>query len=228
VAHNFNNLLTVILGHAELLRESLPRGMDPASSVQEIIKAGYRSRDLIGQLLALGRRQVLELKPLDLNTVVRESSSMLRQALRENIAIDYGLSGSPCPVAADAGRLEEVLLNLALNAQDAIPREGRLSITTTEVVLDGAFARRHDDIPPGPYVLLTVSDTGDGMDEKTVGKIFDPFFTTKDVGEGMGLGLSICYSIMQEYGGKITVRTEPGKFCEFTLAFPVKTNQAAN
>ncbi|MGO9310184.1 MAG: PAS domain S-box protein, partial [Spirochaetia bacterium] len=220
VAHNFNNLLTVILGHAELLRENLPRSADPASSVQEIIKAGYRSRDLIGQLLALGRRQVLELKPQDLNAVVRECSSMLRQALRENIAIDYGLSGSPCPVAADAGRLEEVLLNLALNAQDAIPREGRLSITTREVMLEGTFARRHDDIPPGAYVLLTVSDTGDGMDEKTVGRIFDPFFTTKEQGKGTGLGLSTVYSIVKQHNRSIEVESKPGAGARFMIYLP--------
>ncbi len=220
VAHNFNNLLTVILGHAELLRETLPRTMDASSSVQEIVKAGYRSRDLIGQLLALGRRQTIELKPLDLNAVVRECRSMLRQALRENITIDYGLATSACMVAADAGRLEEILLNLALNAQDAISREGRLSVTTAEVLLEGAFARRHDDLPPGPYVLLTVSDTGEGMDEKTVERIFDPFFTTKEQGKGTGLGLSTVYSIVKQHNGSIEVESRPGAGARFLIYLP--------
>ena len=220
VAHNFNNLLTVILGHAELLRETLPGDPDPASSVREIIKAGYRSRDLISQLLALGRRQVLELKPLDLNRVVRECSSMLRQAIRENIAIDYRLSASPCPVAADPGRIEQILLNLALNAQDAIPREGRLSIDTTDVFLEGVFARRHDDVPPGRYVLLTVSDTGEGIDEETVRKIFDPFFTTKEQGKGTGLGLSTVYGIVKQHNGSIEVESRPGAGTRFRIYLP--------
>ena len=223
VAHNFNNLLTVILGHAELLRETVPRDLDSTSSVREIIRAGYRSRDLIGQLLALGRKQVLELKPLDLNSVVRECSAMLRQAVRENITIDYRLSGSPCPVAADPGRLEEVLLNLALNAQDAIPREGRLTIATSEAFLEGVFARRHDDAPPGRYVLLTVSDTGAGMDEQTVGKIFDPFFTTKEQGKGTGLGLSTVYGIVKQHEGSIEVESRPGTGTRFLIYLPHST-----
>ena len=223
VAHNFNNLLTVILGHAELLRETVPSELDTAASVQEIIRAGSRSRDLIGQLLALGRKQVLELRPLDLNSVVRECSSMLRQAIRENIAIEYRLSDSPCPVAADPGRLEEVLLNLALNAQDAIPREGRLCIETREAVLEGAFARRHDDAPPGHYVLLTVSDTGAGMDERTVAKIFDPFFTTKEQGKGTGLGLSTVYGIVKQHEGSIEVESRPGTGTRFLIYLPRST-----
>jgi PAS domain S-box-containing protein len=220
VAHNFNNLLTVILGHAELLRETLPAEMDPSSSVREIIKAGYRSRDLIGQLLALGRKQVLELKPLDLNAVVRECASMLRQALRENIAIDYFLSDTPCPVAADSGRMEEILLNLALNAQDAIPREGRLSFATTVVFMEGAFARRHDDVPAGNYVLLTVTDTGEGMNEETLRRVFDPFFTTKEQGKGTGLGLSTVYGIVKQHNGSVEVESHPGSGTRFMIYLP--------
>jgi PAS domain S-box-containing protein len=220
LAHNFNNLLTIIIGHAELLRETLPEDLDPASSVREIMKAGYRSRDLISQLLALGRRQAFELKPLDLNKVVQECSSMLRHALRENIAIDYHLFASPCPVTADSGRMEEVLLNLALNAQDAIPREGRLSIATAEVFLDGALGRRQQDLPPGRYILLTVSDTGGGMDAETVGKIFDPFFTTKDPSRGTGLGLSTVYSIVKQHNGSIEVDSRPGAGSRFMIHLP--------
>lgn len=184
------------------------------------MKAGYRSRDLISQLLALGRRQAFELKPLDLNKVVRECSSMLRHALRENIAIDYHLFASPCPVTADSGRMEEVLLNLALNAQDAIPREGRLSIATAEVFLDGALGRRQQDLPPGRYILLTVSDTGGGMDAETVGKIFDPFFTTKDPSRGTGLGLSTVYSIVKQHNGSIEVDKRPGAGSRFMIHLP--------
>jgi two-component system, cell cycle sensor histidine kinase and response regulator CckA len=220
VAHNFNNLLTVILGHAELLREALPRPASGAESVLEIIKAGNRSRDLIRQLLTLGRRQVLELKPLDLNVVIRECSAMLRQALRENIAIEYRLLPAPCPVAADPGKIEEILLNLALNAQDAIPREGQLEIATTEVILEGAFVRRHDDIAPGRYILLSVSDTGQGIDGETVTKIFDPFFTTKEQGKGTGLGLSTVYGIIKQHSGSIEVESRPGAGTRFQIYLP--------
>jgi len=220
IAHNFNNLLTVILGHAELLRETVPADMDPALSVREIIKAGSRSRDLVSQLLALGRRQLLDLRPLDLNRVVRGCSPMLRQALRESITIDYRLSTSPCPVAADQGRIEEILLNLALNAQDAIAEEGRLSIATTEEFLEGVFARRHDDVPPGRYVLLTVSDTGEGMDEGTIAKIFDPFFTTKEQGTGTGLGLSTVYGLVKQHKGSIEVESRPGEGTRFMIYLP--------
>jgi two-component system cell cycle sensor histidine kinase/response regulator CckA len=220
VAHNFNNLLTVILGHAELLRESLPRQEAAMSSVAEIVKAGNRSRDLIRQLLTMGRRQELALRPLDLNTVIRECRAMLRQALRENIAIAYLLSPAPCPIAADPGKIEEILLNLALNAQDAIPREGRLEIATSEVILEGASGRRHDDFVPGRYVLLAVTDTGQGMDGETVKKIFDPFFTTKEQGKGTGLGLSTVYGIVKQHSGSIEVQSRPGAGTRFEIYLP--------
>jgi CheY-like chemotaxis protein len=148
---------------------------------------------------------------------------MLRQALRENIAIDYVLSGSPCPVAADSGRMEEILLNLALNAQDAIPREGRLSIATTEVFMEGAFARRHDDVPPGRYILLTVADTGEGMNEETLRKVFDPFFTTKEQGKGTGLGLSTVYGIVKQHKGSVEVESHPGSGTRFMIYLPRST-----
>jgi PAS domain S-box-containing protein len=150
VAHNFNNLLTVILGHADMLKDAFPRGSPTASSVQEIIKAGFHSRDLVSQLLSHGSQKPVTLKSADLNEMIGESSSMLRQAIRGNIAIDYELSTSPSIIAADPGRIEQVLLNLALNAQDAIENEGRILIETKDVVREETFARRHEDLPPGP------------------------------------------------------------------------------
>jgi PAS domain S-box-containing protein len=223
VAHNFNNFLTVILGHAELLRETLREDPDSAASLREIMKAGHRSRDLVSQLLALGRRQEIELKPIDLNTVVRECSPMLRNAIREDIAIEYDLSAIPCPIAADPGRIEQILLNLALNAQDAIPRDGRLSIATTVVATERGFARRQDDVPAGPCVQLIVSDTGEGMDEQTLRKIFDPFFTTKEQGRGTGLGLPSVYSTVKQHNGSIEVESRPGAGARFTIHFPRTT-----
>jgi two-component system, cell cycle sensor histidine kinase and response regulator CckA len=220
VAHNFNNLLTVILGHAELLRVSHPDDHDTASAVAEIMKAGYRSRDLVSQLLALRRKQLIELKPVDLNTVVRDCSSLLRHALRENIAIEYDLSDTPCLVAADPGQIEQVLLNLALNAQDAIHGEGRFSVATTEILMNSEFSRRQGDLPAGRYFLLVVSDTGEGMDEDTVGKIFDPFFTTKEQGRGTGLGLTTVYGIVKQHNGAISVESRPGAGARFLIYFP--------
>jgi len=166
VAHNFNNLLTVILGHAELLRESLGQDSAMTSSVNEIIRAGDRSRDLARQLLSLGGRRALDLRPLDLNTIVGESSPMLRQALRENISIVYHLSPPPYLVAADPGQIEEILLNLALNAQDAIPREGRIEIATTERVLEGVFTRRQEDLPPAAMSSSPSATRGRAWPEK--------------------------------------------------------------
>ncbi len=211
---------TVILGHADLLKG--PLSNDPAMtfSVLEIIKASHRSRDLISQLLSLGRQQALKLRPMDLNTVVRECEAILRQALRENISIDYRLSSSPCPVGADPGRIEQILLNLASNAQDAIPREGRIEIATTEVVLDGAMARRHEDLPPGRYIQLTFGDSGEGMAEETLGKIFTPFFTTKEQGKGTGLGLFSAYGLVKQHNGRIEVESNPHTGTRFTIYFP--------
>ena len=232
VAHNFNNLLTVILGHADLLRETLPKDSPLASWVLEIIKASYRSRDLVSQLLSLGKQQVMELRPFDLNSIVRECAATLRQALRENIVIDYHLSTSPYVVAADPGRLVQILLNLASNAQDAIPREGRIEIATAEAVLDGALARRHEDLPPGRYIRLTFSDTGEGMGSETLRKIFTPFFTTKEQGKGTGLGLFTVYGIVKQHGGRIEVESSPGTGTRFIIYFPriempVEEGQAA-
>ncbi len=219
VAHNFNNLLTIILGHADLLKAEVS-GNPATSSVLEIIKASGRSRELVSQLLSLGRQQVLKLRPLDLNLVVRECGTILRQALRENITIDYRLSSSPCPVAADPGRIEQILLNLASNAQDAIPREGRIEIATTEVVLGGAATRRREDLPPGRYIRLTFDDTGEGMAAETLGKIFTPFFTTKEQGKGTGLGLFSAYGLVKQHNGTIEVESNPHAGTRFTIYFP--------
>jgi PAS domain S-box-containing protein len=220
VAHNFNNLLTVILGNAALVRDTLPQNPEVASSVLEIIKAGNRSRELVGQLLSLSKQQALRLKPLDLNRTLTESASMLRQALRENITINYCLSTSPCVVDADSGRIDQILLNLAINAQDAIPREGQIEIATTEVIIEGALARRHQDLPPGSYILLTFKDTGEGMTSETLRRIFTPFFTTKDPGKGTGLGLFTVYGIVKQHKGKIEVESRPGNGTQVSIYFP--------
>jgi PAS domain S-box-containing protein len=220
VAHNFNNLLAIILGNAEMLRDTLPAKSDSASFVREIAKAGERSRDLINQLLATGRRRVLEFKPLNLNDVITDCSGMLRKALRENITIEYRLSASPCNVMADPGRIEEILLNLALNAQDAILREGRLTIVTTDVLSEVAFPGRSENTGTVRWIMLTISDTGEGMDQETLTKIFDPFFTTKEPGKGTGLGLSTVYGIVEQHNGRIEVESRQGAGTQFRIYFP--------
>jgi len=220
VAHNFNNLLTIILGYARLLEE-MNQGI-PAmlSSVKEIIKAVERSRELVDQLLSLRKQQALKLRPVDLNTVINECALLLRQAVRENIAIEHHLASSVCPIDGDPARLELVLLNLALNAQDAISGRGRIEIATLEVIVDGAVARRHEDLPAGRYIRLTFGDTGEGMDAETRRKIFTPFFTTKEPGKGTGLGLYSVYGIVKQHHGKIEVDSREGDGTRFVIYFP--------
>ena len=220
VAHDFNNLLAVILGYAEILRNQLPAGSEARMSVEEILKAAGRSRDLTRQLLAIGRRQSLSMEPVDLNRVIRGSENLLRRMVRESIAIE--LHGSPelGLVMADAGQIEQVIINLAANAQDAMPQGGTLTIETCDAVLDDEFAAQHD-IAPGRHVRLSVSDTGEGMAKATLDKIFDPFFTTKAEGEGTGLGLSTVYGIVKQHRGSIDVQSEPGRGTRFDIHFPL-------
>jgi PAS domain S-box-containing protein len=219
IAHNFNNFLTVILGYADLLNER-PGETDFKSAVQEIIKAGLRSRDMVVQLLAMGRRQKIKLEPVDLNDILNESRGILRQAIRENVRVEFSPAPHACPVMADAGLIEQVLLNIALNSQDAIPREGTVIFETTEVVFDEAAARRHENSAPGRYIVLAVSDSGAGMDATTRERIFDPFFTTKEQGKGTGLGLSTVYGIVKQHGGSIEVESAPGHGTRFIILLP--------
>jgi len=220
VAHNFNNLLTIILGHARLLEEMNPGVPATLSSVKEIIKASERSRELVDQLLSLRKQQALKLRPVDLNTVINECAVLLRQAVRENIAIQHRLASSMCPIDGDPARLELVLLNLALNAQDAISGRGRIEIATEEVIVDGAVARRHEDLAAGRYIRLVFGDTGEGMDVETRRKIFTPFFTTKEPGKGTGLGLYSVYGIVKQHHGKIEVDSREGDGTRFLIYFP--------
>jgi PAS domain S-box-containing protein len=220
IAHNFNNFLTVILGYADLLMEKRPGETDFKAAVEEIIKAGLRSRDMIGQLLATGRRQRINLVPLDLNEVIAASRGILRQAIRENVSLELRCAPYPCPVMADAGLIEQMLLNFVLNSQDAIPRDGMVILETSETTLDEASARHHENGAPGKYILLSVSDTGVGMDAQTKGKIFDPFFTTKEQGKGTGLGLSTVYGIVKQHNGSIEVESDPGRGTRFVVFLP--------
>src|SRR5438874_6971887 len=210
IAHDFNNLLTAILGCTQLLLHATALHGARREDVEEIKSAGLRAAELTRQLLAFSRRQVLAPKLLDMNAVVANMDKMLRRLIGEDVALATELAAELGPVSADPGQLEQVLLNLAVNARDAMPQGGRLTIATANVVLTEEYAERHHRLPPGQYVLLAVSDTGVGMDEATQKHLFEPFFTTKEVGKGTGLGLATVYGIVKQSGGYIWVYSEAG------------------
>jgi two-component system, cell cycle sensor histidine kinase and response regulator CckA len=221
VAHDFNNLLTVIRGYADVLSGELSAEDPRLSEVREIRRAADRATSLTRQLLAMSRRQVLVPREVDLSALVQEMGRMLRRVIGEDITIVTDSGTPPGWVRADPGQLEQVLLNLAVNARDAMPGGGTLTIATTRMLLapgrDEAATR---GVPAGDYIVLRVEDSGVGMDRKTQSKIFEPFFTTKPVGEGTGLGLSTVYGIVQQSGGALTVESEPGKGTSFRVFLP--------
>ncbi|MHB1013263.1 MAG: ATP-binding protein [Desulfobacteria bacterium] len=220
IAHDFNNLLTVITGYSELLLSQLGEKSPLCKEVEEIKGAGERAASLTRQLLAFSRRQVLQPKVLVLNEVVSNIEKMLRRLIGENVELRTVLGTGPWSVKADPGQIEQILVNLVVNARDAMPGGGKLTIETDNVFLDEEYSRGHPPVRPGQYVMLAISDTGVGMDEKTMSRIFEPFFTTKGLGKGTGLGLSTVYGIVKQSGGYIWVYSEPGKGSTFKVYFP--------
>jgi nitrogen-specific signal transduction histidine kinase len=220
VAHDFNNLLTVIGGRCYLMLAKL----DPEDALRrevELVRgAAERAARLTHQLLAFSRKQVLEPRVLELNETVTGIEPLLRRLIGEDIEISVTRGSDLGRVKADAGQVEQVILNLAVNARDAMPQGGRLTLATANVIVDERAARRTADLAPGSYVVLSVTDSGHGMDAATRAQIFEPFFTTKEVGKGTGLGLATVYGIVKQSGGFIEVESEPGRGASFNVYLP--------
>ena len=226
IAHDFNNLLTAIIGYSQLAGGRVSKDEPIYKEIEEIRKAGMRAAELTSQLLAFSRKQVLQPKVINLNTVVENISKMITRVIGEDFELVISLDPELGSIKADPGQMEQVIMNLAVNARDAMPRGGKLIIETAGIVLDEAYARLHLRVHPGPHVMLAVSDTGCGMDAETRSRIFEPFFTTKDQGKGTGLGLSTVYGIVKQSGGDIWVYSEPGRGTTFKLYLP-RIEQAA-
>nr|HEX4318478.1 GAF domain-containing protein [Kofleriaceae bacterium] len=220
VAHDFNNLLSVVLTYTTFLLEETRPGDPMFDDLVQIEKAGQRAADLTRQLLLFSRQQIVAPKVLDLNAVVRDMDRMLRRLVGEDIAVRTSLGAALGLIKADPGHIEQVMMNLVVNARDAMPNGGSLTIETGNVDIDGAFADTHLDMSPGPHVMLAISDTGIGMDADTRSRIFEPFFTTKEHGKGTGLGLSTVFGTIQQSGGAIDVRSQPGEGTTFEIYLP--------
>ena len=220
IVHDFNNLLTVITGFADCVRDDVPDNPAAIASVDEIARAADRAAALTRQLMAFTQQQFIEPKPLDLNQLIADVERMLRRLIGEDIVLSFAPGVDLWPVLADRGQLDQVIVNLAVNARDAMPAGGQLTMQTANVVLDEDFVRGHAGTRPGPHVRLRVSDTGIGMDADTQSRIFDPFFTTKGRDKGSGLGLATVYGIVSQAGGHIWVESEPGRGTTFSIYVP--------
>ena len=227
IAHDFNNMLFVIRGYAELLAEDLAPNnrvsLDPGDallSVIEITHAADRATALTGQLLAFSRQQVIKPRVLDLSLAIRDLEPMVRQLIGENMQLVVRLVEDASNILADPGQLDQVIVNLVVNARDAMPNGGTVTIETRTVAVDEPYAASHFGVRPGPFLVLSVTDTGIGMDLATRERIFEPFFTTKQLGKGTGLGLATTYGIVRQAGGFIWVYSEPGMGSSFKLHFP--------
>jgi signal transduction histidine kinase len=220
IAHDFNNVLSVILGYGEMVLRDLRPGEPMRDDVQEILKAGRRAADLTRQLLMFSRQQVIAPRVLDLDELLGGMQRMLERLVGEDIELRTLAGASPGRVRVDPGSIEQVIMNLVVNARDAMPAGGTITLETAKVTLDEAYAQAHLGARPGAYLRLSVTDTGSGMDAATLGRIFEPFFTTKEQGKGTGLGLSTVFGIVHQSEGHILVRSEPGAGTTFEVYLP--------
>src|SRR5450432_3426047 len=220
VAHDFNNLLSAVLSYSEMLAADLKEGDPMREGLEEITGAGLRAVDLTKQLLAFSRQQVLQTKIVDLTEIVVGMEKMLRRLIGEDVELTAACAPVLGKVRVDPGQIEQVIMNLALNARDALPRGGRVTIETADVVLDEEFAKEHEGVKPGPHVMLAVTDSGIGMDRATQDRIFEPFFTTKGAGKGTGLGLATVLGIVEQSGGGVWCHSELGQGTRFKILLP--------
>ncbi len=223
VAHDFNNILTAIIGYGNLVKMKLSEGDKLRSHVDQILASADRAAHLTHGLLAFSRKQILVPRPVDANEIIHNVGKLLARLIGEDVELKLSLCHSGATVLADSGQIEQVLMNLATNARDAMPHGGVLAITTERALMDEAFIAMHGYGKAGAYALITVSDTGAGMDQRTQDRIFEPFFTTKELGKGTGLGLSIVYGIIKQHDGFIAVYSEPGQGTSFKICLPLLT-----
>ncbi len=220
IAHDFNNVLSVIIGYSDLLLATIPPNDPIHDKIKRIRESGDKAATLTRQLLAFSRKQVLEKKVISINTIIRNFLKILGKVAGENIVITTYLSEENCTVEADPSQIEQVIMNLIVNARDAMPNGGEIIIETAEVQLDQHYVNKRHEVKPGRYVLMAISDTGEGMDEDVLSKIFDPFFTTKEQGKGTGLGLATVYGIVKQHGGYIYAYSEKGQGTTFKIYLP--------
>jgi two-component system cell cycle sensor histidine kinase/response regulator CckA len=221
VAHDFNNILTTILGYGELVITKLPEGDPIRVMVEDIYHAGERASGLTRQLLAFSRKQVMEMKVTNINTIVEDMGKMLGRLIGTDLNLDIITTDTIGNIKADVGQIEQVLMNLAVNARDAMPCGGSLTIETGEIYFDEKYVEHHKGVEVGTYAVLAVTDTGEGMSKDIQEEIFEPFFTTKEMGKGTGLGLSTVYGIVKQHHGHIFVYSEPGHGTTFKIYLPV-------
>ena len=228
VAHDFNNLLTAISGYGQLLRDTVSDDDELSrDSIEQLLKASDRAAELTRSLLAFSRKQVIHPKPVQLEDIIRDTGKLIKRIIGEDIKLSMSFSGGEPPVMADAGQIEQVLMNLATNARDAMPHGGRLHISTCEVIVRNGSEAQYDVARPGKYVQISVSDTGVGIDEQYLGRIFEPFFTTKDIGKGTGLGLAMIYGAVKQHNGSVLVNSIPGRETTFRILLPAVENACA-
>jgi len=220
IAHDFNNLLGVVLGHTEILEEAAGQDKRLQRSVEAIQSATQRAAALTTQLLAFSRKQMVEPRILDLNVAVREIEKLLHRVIGEDIELIIRVQPSASTILIDPGQIDQILMNLVVNARDAMPIGGKLILETSSLTLDDSYVGQHLGAAAGPFVLLSISDTGFGMDQETLSHIYEPFFTTKEIGKGTGLGLSTVYGIVKQCGGYIMAYSEPGRGTTFKVYFP--------